>query len=533
MADDSTDVLASYLDARVARALREWADGLGGTVHLPSRRWRRKGYTGAELTAVVLEAPEPPHGKMIVKVCPAGQLARETGTHNLALAEAGTFAKRHLVRQLHARYPVGDGRFLMFQDIPDGSLLASRPLSRLPGDQLAVAAGQIARALLTEWNGPDPKHRKIGVPAYLKAESADALERGRSAWRWAATVGLLESDSDWIATPEDGEHRPLPNPHRLAGLASDVTIDYVFGRSHGDLHMDNALVFWQQPEQPQPKNFHLIDLAAYSPEAPLTRDSVALMLSIISKDVPTLPDDQQEALLDFVVTPAEQIPSTFKGTLGAAVWAIYEPGLRFAGSWRDEWRAQYLLSLLATALLYTSFESVGPRGRWWFFRLAARAGDEFLRFQLQDDAPTPAMPRRTRRPSVDSVDEPSVRSASRETGWHLPDVVVEGRDQHHGQRATDAEMAAVAPPAPSQSPRPQTPVTFPQIGASNTGGTVTRWLKQEGDRVEAGEPLFEISTEKVDTEVSSPASGVLSSIEVREDEIAAVGTRLAWIAAIE
>jgi 2-oxoglutarate dehydrogenase E2 component (dihydrolipoamide succinyltransferase) len=73
------------------------------------------------------------------------------------------------------------------------------------------------------------------------------------------------------------------------------------------------------------------------------------------------------------------------------------------------------------------------------------------------------------------------------------------------------------------------PVTFPEIGGHITEGTITRWLKQEGDRVEADEPLFEISTDKVDTEVPSPVSGVLASIEVPEDQIVAVGTRLAWI----
>jgi biotin carboxyl carrier protein len=536
MAADSTDVLASYLDVRVADALREWADGLGGTVQLPSRRWHRKGYTGAELAAILLKAPRQPHKKMIVKVCPAGQLARETGKHNLALVEAQAFAKQHLVRQLYSRYPVRDGRFLMFQEIADGSLLASRPLSDLPADQLVAACGRVARALLNGWNGPDPEHRQIRVPAYLRAELADTLETGRSAWRWAGAIGLLDSDSDWITTPEDGVDHPLPNPYRLASkesLAKNVTIDYVFGRSHGDLHMDNVLVFWQPPQPPLPEKFHLIDLAAYSPEAPLTRDSVALMLSIVSRDVPALPDDQQDALLDFVITPAKQIPSTFKGAIGAAVWAIYEPGLRFAGSLLDEWRAQYLLSLLAAALLYTSFESVGPRGRWWFFRLAARASDEFLRFQLQGDAPTPAMLRRTRGPSVDPADKPSVRMAPEEAGRDLPDVLVESHEQARGHRAIDAEIAAVARSEPRQIPRSQTPVTFPEIGASITEGTITRWLKREGDRVEVDEPLFEISTDKVDTEVPAPASGVLTSIEVREDEIVAIGTRLAWITAVE
>src|SRR5881394_513075 len=73
-------------------------------------------------------------------------------------------------------------------------------------------------------------------------------------------------------------------------------------------------------------------------------------------------------------------------------------------------------------------------------------------------------------------------------------------------------------------------VTMPRLGESVTEGTVTRWLKQEGDQVEADEPLLEVSTDKVDTEIPSPASGVLSRIVVREDEIAEVGSELAVIA---
>jgi pyruvate dehydrogenase E2 component (dihydrolipoamide acetyltransferase) len=72
-------------------------------------------------------------------------------------------------------------------------------------------------------------------------------------------------------------------------------------------------------------------------------------------------------------------------------------------------------------------------------------------------------------------------------------------------------------------------VTMPRLGESVTEGTVTRWLKQEGERVEADEPLLEVSTDKVDTEIPSPAAGVLSRIVVHEDETAEVGSELAVI----
>ena len=73
-------------------------------------------------------------------------------------------------------------------------------------------------------------------------------------------------------------------------------------------------------------------------------------------------------------------------------------------------------------------------------------------------------------------------------------------------------------------------VVMPQMGVSVSEGTITKWLKQEGETVEADEPLLEISTDKVDTEVPSPGSGVLQQIVVSEGETVDVGTKLAVIA---
>jgi 2-oxoglutarate dehydrogenase E2 component (dihydrolipoamide succinyltransferase) len=70
-------------------------------------------------------------------------------------------------------------------------------------------------------------------------------------------------------------------------------------------------------------------------------------------------------------------------------------------------------------------------------------------------------------------------------------------------------------------------VVMPQMGVSVSEGTITKWMKQVGDTVEADETLLEISTDKVDTEVPSPASGVVSEILVQEGETVAVGTVLA------
>jgi 2-oxoglutarate dehydrogenase E2 component (dihydrolipoamide succinyltransferase) len=85
---------------------------------------------------------------------------------------------------------------------------------------------------------------------------------------------------------------------------------------------------------------------------------------------------------------------------------------------------------------------------------------------------------------------------------------------------------AAAPVAPTGS---GTIVTMPALGESVTEGTVTRWLKQVGDNVTVDEALLEVSTDKVDTEIPSPASGVLVSIDVPVDSTVPVGARLAMI----
>ncbi len=70
---------------------------------------------------------------------------------------------------------------------------------------------------------------------------------------------------------------------------------------------------------------------------------------------------------------------------------------------------------------------------------------------------------------------------------------------------------------------------MPELGESVTEGTVTRWLKKVGDKVEVDEPLVEVSTDKVDTEIPSPVAGTLVSITAEEDDTVEVGGELAKI----
>ncbi len=101
---------------------------------------------------------------------------------------------------------------------------------------------------------------------------------------------------------------------------------------------------------------------------------------------------------------------------------------------------------------------------------------------------------------------------------------------------SEADQPQAEQPAPSSGPSSEgggagTEVTLPALGESVTEGTVSRWLKQVGESVEADEPLLEISTDKVDTEIPSPAAGTLLEIRVAEDETVEVGAVLAVIGA--
>ena len=128
-------------------------------------------------------------------------------------------------------------------------------------------------------------------------------------------------------------------------------------------------------------------------------------------------------------------------------------------------------------------------------------------------------------------------------------VVGEGAAAPAGSSAPASEPAAEqAPPAPAEPAAPApvadapatppasgtpveggTTVTMPALGESVTEGTVTRWLKAEGDQVEIDEPLLEVSTDKVDTEIPSPVAGTVTKILVGEDETVPVGADLVVI----
>jgi 2-oxoglutarate dehydrogenase E2 component (dihydrolipoamide succinyltransferase) len=116
-------------------------------------------------------------------------------------------------------------------------------------------------------------------------------------------------------------------------------------------------------------------------------------------------------------------------------------------------------------------------------------------------------------------------------------AVIGSDDSAPSSAPTPAPSAPVTEPAPVAAPAPTSAptgsgsvnVVLPALGESVTEGTITRWLKQVGDTVSADEALLEVSTDKVDTEIPSPAAGTIAQILVGEDSTAAVGSVLAVI----
>src|SRR5207248_3278368 len=106
------------------------------------------------------------------------------------------------------------------------------------------------------------------------------------------------------------------------------------------------------------------------------------------------------------------------------------------------------------------------------------------------------------------------------------DIAKEAAKSKSGAAATDGPAVATpaAPAAAAQSAGPGTNVVMPQMGESIFEGTLTKWLKNVGDKVARDEPLFEISTDKVDAEIPAPASGTLSEIKVQAGTTVQVNT---------
>jgi 2-oxoglutarate dehydrogenase E2 component (dihydrolipoamide succinyltransferase) len=131
--------------------------------------------------------------------------------------------------------------------------------------------------------------------------------------------------------------------------------------------------------------------------------------------------------------------------------------------------------------------------------------------------------------SAGDSDEPAAEEAE-------PESEPEPEPAEEEEAPAEEAEPAKSEPAKSEPAKPAasgggdaTPITMPELGESVTEGTVTRWLKKVGDEVAVDEPLVEVSTDKVDTEIPSPVAGTLLSITAEEDDVVPVGGELAKI----
>ncbi|WP_370892298.1 2-oxoglutarate dehydrogenase, E2 component, dihydrolipoamide succinyltransferase [Janibacter sp. GXQ6167] len=125
-----------------------------------------------------------------------------------------------------------------------------------------------------------------------------------------------------------------------------------------------------------------------------------------------------------------------------------------------------------------------------------------------------------------SDDEPEPEAEPEDTE---PEPQPESADDAKDDEQASSDESSSASESSGSSGGEGTTVTMPALGESVTEGTVTRWLKAEGDEVEVDEPLLEVSTDKVDTEIPSPVGGTLTKILVEEDETVEVGADLAIV----
>ncbi len=134
---------------------------------------------------------------------------------------------------------------------------------------------------------------------------------------------------------------------------------------------------------------------------------------------------------------------------------------------------------------------------------------------------------------ADGADESGERKTETETNPPAAQTDSAPAQAETPQGSADTAPEQASSNAAGQSGGPGggsgTPVTLPALGESVTEGTVTRWLKQVGDEVAVDEPLLEVSTDKVDTEIPSPVAGTLLEIKVQEDETVEVGAELAIV----
>ncbi|MEV4121651.1 hypothetical protein [Micromonospora sp. NPDC049645] len=394
MTENVAPDLAAGLGTQVAAVLNDWAELHDRYYELD--HWLVNGRSRAPV-AVVTETDLSANSTVllvlkVLTVDSGGLRGLEYRRHRQAVAEAGRFA-RHLSRIVHEAVPVGTDRWITFQSVAGDTLGNSEVLTvllrrmlNIPAEPesvqtagvecdpptFAAACAALVRGVLHDWAGPpfSPPHESWDLPTFFRRHIFDQLAPGGRLHPWA-----LRHQGRYLQLPE--ERHPLPSPFAVARgefFDPELVIRPLVGRTHGDLHTDNALI--QVRPSIAPDAFYLIDIALYENRGPVTRDPAHLVLYILARFleqsvVPAHHGLLIELLLDPVGTQADQLPRWLTMLIRqiddeAVAW-IRRSGLE------KRWRAQSLLSLAACALLFLGRSSTPEASKPFFLRLAARA----------------------------------------------------------------------------------------------------------------------------------------------------------------
>lgn len=398
------DELVAGLGGPAAAALAEIAEVLGRDYDFD--RWLVNGRSRAPVAIVRETDLGAGRSRRIVLKVPRAEYPAPQWTevfrHREAYAQAPKrFAAAHLARLTAEPQRVGDGSWLVFQEIAgddvdsvevlttllnamlDSSGLDSPGQNRIDPGTFARVCGEVVSGILNGWTGP-PRiaEQRFTVARFLRRHVLDQMEPG----------GRLHALSqrypgDEIDVP--GEAAPLPNPFALARGAyygDAALLPALVGRTHGDLHTDNVLV--RVRPAIDGRDFHLIDLALYEQDGPVTRDPVHMVLYILARRMDTISPAQQARIIEALLDPGQRDRRLLPGWIAEIIGEVdraFLAWLKGTGLHR-EWRQQRLLSLAGCALLFLGRTSTRPHDHDWFLRLAARAAGAFMALTPPDPA---------------------------------------------------------------------------------------------------------------------------------------------------
>lgn len=380
--------------------------------HYSLDRWLVNGRSQAPVAVVFENDLDKDESSRLVLKVPAAEgvepALSEHARHRRAVREAPKeFADAHFAPLKHDPVRVGAGSWITFQGVAGDDVESVEVLTVLLNGMLGItegpatvacdhvrfarACGTVVSGVLEQWNGrPRTVRENLTVPEFLRTHVYDQLAPG-------GRLHPLSQQHPDDTIEIEGEPRPLANPLALARGAyfgDKRIVRALVGRTHGDLHTDNVLL--RARPSIEVNDFHLIDLALYESEDPMTRDPVHLVLYILARRLDQVAPNQQAALIDVLLDPDSDRAALLPLWLTAILSEIGDAAKRWLknSSLQPEWREQRLLSLVGCALLFLGRTSTRPEDHAWFMRLAARAADAYVALNegaIGDvDATTPA-----------------------------------------------------------------------------------------------------------------------------------------------